>query len=108
MSNGIRVIQVTHGYLKLPMARRSLTLEEKLVLVAKHAPSLRAAGLEALTVEGIAMQLAPHIPPAGKDGLDRKQRDESSNPLYDSSTYADGVVPGYNLKGLNEPDEDPS
>lgn len=73
-----------------------MSLADRLTLLAEHAPSLRVAGITKLAIDGIELELAPHTPVSAQD-FAPPQSQHSSDPLYDSSTYAGGQVPGYNL-----------
>lgn len=81
------------------------SLAAKLALIAERAPELRRAGVTHLEIDGIAMDLAPHNP-LTVDDFKADAPQQSSDPLYDSSTYAGGQVPGYTFE--REPEGDAS
>jgi hypothetical protein len=76
-------------------------LDTKLQLIAKHAPKLRAAGVQALTVDGVSLQLAPHEEPAGEIPAATAESHVPNNPADDHLTY--GLEEGARLPGFTRP-----
>lgn len=81
-----------------------LSPSDWLTLIAERAPRLREAGISSLTLDGFSVQLTPHVA-SGKVEANAMPQ-ESSNPLQDSTTYANGVVPGFDLSDLNRADDE--
>jgi hypothetical protein len=74
-------------------------LAKQLELIAAHAPKLRDAGVQSLSIEGISMVLAPPDPPTPTDtpGDPKSTRD-----LDDAVTY--GLPDGADIPGFRRPD----
>jgi hypothetical protein len=70
------------------------TLEERLRVIARCAPSLRAAGVRQVEIDGVRFTIdAPDPEPPSQEEL-RRQIEAQRDPLQDPSMYAHGVVPG--------------
>lgn len=82
------------------MPAKKLSPSDWLTLIAERAPRLREAGISSLTLDGFSVQLTPFVASGKVEAAPMPQ--ESSNPLFDSSTYAGGDVPGFDLSGLKE------
>lgn len=76
-------------------------LTETLRVITEHAPRLRAAGVQSLSIDGIAMVLLPPDPPALEQSADADR--EPTNDLDDPTTY--GRMPGSSAPGFVRPDE---
>jgi hypothetical protein len=75
-------------------------LATQLTLIARHAPILREAGVQSLTVGEISMELAPPDPPPpeASTGDQKQPRD-----LDDAVTY--GLPEGADVPGFRRPDD---
>jgi hypothetical protein len=94
------------------MPIRKLSPDQWLTLLEERAPRLIKAGIRSLslTPDGVVVGLAEREPTQDGKGVDMTpapQPKESSNPLHDETTYAGGVIPGFDLSGLTS-DEEPS
>lgn len=86
------------------MAAR-LSPERWLTLVEERAPGLRLAGIESVEIAGCVVRLLPWVPLP--DGSKRVAEPEpSSDPLFDPASYPGGIVPGFDLSGLQSRDEE--
>ena len=65
-------------------------------LIAERAPSLRAAGVTRVVLDGTEIDLAPHIPDVTK--VTAESQFDFSDPLDDPATYGfTASVPGYRI-----------
>ena len=69
-----------------------MTLAERLTVIAEHAPKLRVAGVQSLTIDGIALVLAPPDDPAPLKDEESELVDPANDPLTYGRT---GKVPGF-------------
>ena len=73
--------------------------------IADCAPRLRAGGVVGcVKIDDIEFELAPHTPVTVHD-FKAEEPQASSDPLYDSSTYAGGNVPGFDFSEFDKPGE---
>jgi hypothetical protein len=74
-------------------------LAKQLETIAAHAPKLRAAGVQSLSIDGISMGLAPPDPPPPEPSTgDQKQPRD----LDDAVTY--GLPEGADVPGFQRPE----
>jgi hypothetical protein len=69
-------------------------------LLEARAAALRAVGVLEITLEGVAIKLAPLVPeplPAAAQPASGPEHDDP-DPLNNPALYPDGVVPGYTLQ----------
>jgi len=70
-----------------------MTLDERLTLIAAHAPKLRTAGIQSIEIDGISLTLAP--PDAPEPAKADEQKDPTSD-ADDPVTYGRTEhVPGF-------------
>lgn len=67
-------------------------LAARLALLAEHAPKLRAAGVQALTIDGITLALAPPDP---QQPAPEHAEAAPVSAFDDPDTYQGGKVPGF-------------
>jgi hypothetical protein len=78
--------------------RAALSPAELLTLIAERAPSLRAAGVLQVSIDGLGAVLAPDAPmPSSMPAP--KPRPSYVDPLEDPDTFPTGRVPGYKREG---------
>lgn len=75
-----------------------LTTDDLLQLIAKRAPSLRAAGVKSVTLTDLSFELSPAEPPPPRAPTAReleasKANEVPADPLDDPMTYPGGEVP---------------
>ncbi len=75
-------------------------LAKQLETIAAHAPKLRAAGVQSLTIDGISMELAPPDP-APVIEIKGESEKQGRN-LDDAVTY--GLPEGAEVPGFRRPD----
>ncbi len=78
------------------------SFDETLRKIAEHAPKLRAAGVQSLSVDGVSMVLLPPDPPA-QDA--EPGTAEPSSDRDDPNTY--GLPEGAEAPGFRRPDDLP-
>ncbi len=72
-------------------------LAAQFALIAAHAPRLRSAGVQSLTIGDLSVVLLPPDPPMAQEVTDA-ELEEPRNALDDASTYGlpeDAEVPGF-------------
>lgn len=82
-----------------------MALAESLRLIAEHAPKLRAAGVQSLTVDGVSMVLLPPDPPAYVAPALTDEDEQPVSLLDDPSAY--GLPDGAEVPGFRRPDDLP-
>jgi hypothetical protein len=68
---------------------------ELIALIISQAPALIGAGVMSLSIDGLAVTLAPSLPQRGDAPAPDRIPTQHINPLRDSSTYLNGRVPGF-------------
>jgi hypothetical protein len=68
---------------------------ELIALIISQAPALIGAGITSLSIDGLAVTLAPSLPQRGETPAPDPVPTQHINPLRDSSTYPGGRVPGF-------------
>ena len=85
-----------------------MDLNDTLRTIAEHAPKLRAAGVQSLSIDGIAMVLSPPEPRPYVSTEPEQKVDEDDTPKRDAddpTTY--GRAPGTPAPGFKRPDDLP-
>jgi hypothetical protein len=77
-------------------------LAAQLALIASHAPKLRTAGVQSLTIGGLSLVLLPPDPPESLD-LAPAESDEPRSALEDPASY--GLPDGAAIPGFTRPDD---
>ena len=88
------------------MGQRKPTPADWLSLIAESATRLRQVGVQTLSIGDVSVTLTPWQEGGKVEVAPMPQ--ESSNPLHDSSTYAGGFVPGFDLTDINRDHEEDS
>jgi hypothetical protein len=83
---------------------RTRELDAMIGLIVRRAPELIAAGVTSLSLDGVAVTLAPPPPKVGSMPAAAAPAAPHTNPLHDRSTFHGGVVPGFTREG-ELPDE---
>jgi len=80
-------------------------LDSVLALLIARAPDLRRAGVLTLSLDGLAVSLAPDAPPPSTEPVPREAVEEPSDPLSDPATFGfRDAVPGFPRRREEEAD----
>lgn len=86
------------------MGQRKPTPADWLTLIAESAARLRQVGVQSLSIGDVSVTLTPWQESGKVEAAPMPQ--ESSNPLFDTATYAGGDIPGFDLTDINRDHEE--